>query len=76
MLFMANQNLSSFDDSQPVVFHLPDGVANLITWSYVLKQLNEQLQPVIDILSAENADLKRINDRVDEWLENQEHGDD
>lgn len=73
---MPNRNLSSFDDSQPVVFNLPDGVANLITWSYVLKQLNEQLQPVIDILSAENIDLERINDRVDEWLENQEHGDD
>lgn len=74
---MPNQNLPSFDDSQPVVFHLPDGDSvNLITWSYVLKQLNEQLQPVIDILTAENVDLERINDRVDEWLENQEHGDD
>ena len=74
---MPNQNLSSFDDTQPVVFHLPDGDnVNLITWSYVLKQLNEQLQPVIDILTAENVDLERINDRVDEWLENQEHGDD
>ena len=64
---------SNFDDSIPVTFRLPDGdEAKLITWSYVLKELNTQLSPVINTLSNINTDLERINARADYWLEQQE----
>lgn len=55
------------DDTKPLVFELPDGdKVSLITWGYVLKQLDEQLTPVVDHLSSMNKDLKRIDDKLEE----------
>lgn len=63
---------NNFDDTKPVTFELPDGdVANLITWAYVVKKLNEQLQPTITEIGKINTALTRINTRVDQWLEEQ-----
>ena len=68
---MANQ--TNFDDSIPVEFTLPDGdVARLITWAYVMKELNERLTPMLDNMDIINGALSSINDRVDEWLEEQQ----
>jgi hypothetical protein len=64
--------MAQFDDSIPVTMNLPDGdVARLITWAYVLKELNEQLLPSVLALESINTQLSRINTRVDEWLEEQ-----
>ena len=68
---MADNN-TTFDDSIPVTFTLPDGdQAKLITWAFVMKKLNSELSPIIEQLSETNAALTRINARVDEWLEEQ-----
>lgn len=60
------------DDSQPVVFELPDGdrVA-LVTWSYIMKKLDTELNTTITSIASINEYLKRINSRVDVWLKEQ-----
>lgn len=68
---MADQ--TNFDDSIPVEFHLPDGdVAHLITWAFVLKELNERMGSMLNDLTLINGALSSINARVDEWLEEQQ----
>lgn len=53
------------DNSKPQVFELPDGdKVALITWDYVLKQLDEQLSPMIDSLNAIHKDLTRIDTKL------------
>lgn len=65
--------MAQFDDTKPLSFELPDGdVANVITWAFVLNKLSQELQPTISLLGNINADLQRINTRVDYWLEQQE----
>lgn len=60
------------DDSQPMIFNLPDGdEVHLITWAFVMKKLESQLTPTINQLSAINSSLGRISDRVDYWLAQQ-----
>lgn len=72
---MATQN--NFDDTIPVQLELPDGdVAMLITWAFVNKKLDEELQPIISEIGMINIDLQRIIDRVDYWLSEQSEDDD
>ena len=53
------------DKSKPQVFELPDGdKVALITWDYVMKQLDEQLSPMIDSLNAIHKDLTRIDTKL------------
>lgn len=53
------------DNSKPQVFELPDGdKVALITWNYVMKQLDEQLSPMIDSLNAIHKDLTRIDTKL------------
>ncbi len=53
------------DNSKPQVFELPDGdKVALITWDYVMKQLDEQLSPMIDSLNAIHKDLTRIDTKL------------
>lgn len=53
------------DNSKPQIFELPDGdKVALITWDYVLKQLDEQLSPMIDSLNAIHKDLTRIDTKL------------
>mgnify|MGYP003515912588 CR=1 FL=1 len=60
------------DDSQPVNFELPDGdVVSLVTWAYILKKLDTELNGTVASLFSINEYLKRINSRVDTWLEEQ-----
>lgn len=61
-----------FDDKKPVVFNLPDGdVAKLITWSFVEYKLDEALSDTLNQIESINSHLTRINNRVDEWLDEQ-----
>ena len=58
------------DDSQPVNFELPDGdVVSLVTWAYILKKLDTELNGTVASLFSINEYLKRINSRVDTRLE-------
>lgn len=60
------------DDSQPVVFELPDGdQVALVTWSYIMKKLDTELNTTITSIASINEYLKRINSRVDVWLKEQ-----
>jgi hypothetical protein len=68
---MADQ--TNFDDTKPVEFQLPDGdTAALITWAFVMKELNERMTPMLNDLTLINGALSSINARVDEWLEEQQ----
>lgn len=71
--FMANNyNGEPFDPTQPLTFELPDGnTVNLITWEYVMKKLEEELSATLSYLSDNNTQLKQIEDRIDEWLAEQ-----
>lgn len=61
------------DPKQPVVFDLPDNDSvALIPWAYVVDKFETILSGVIDDISLINKDLKRIENKVDEWLEVQE----
>lgn len=54
--------------STPVKFLLPDGDdVSLIPWTYVLERMEEDLTPIINLLNAENVDLKRIETKLIEW---------
>lgn len=57
------------DDTQPMVFELPDGDnVSLITWAYVMKQLEQELGDVVSSISKTNSYIKRISNRTDYWL--------
>lgn len=61
------------DPKQPVVFDLPDNDSvALIPWEYVVDKFETILSGIIDDISLINKDLKRIENKVDEWLEAQE----
>lgn len=62
------------DPRLPVTFEVPDGVATVITWDFVVDRFQYILQPIIDDLSLINTDLERINNRVQEWLDEQNGG--
>ena len=60
------------DAKQPVVFDLPDNDSvALIPWAYVVAKFEVILDGVINNEGSINADLKRIEARVDHWLEEQ-----
>ena len=68
---MAN-NSTPFDPTQPLTFELPDrNTVNLITWEYVMKKLEEELSGTLSYLSNNNTQLERIENRIDEWLAEQ-----
>lgn len=65
--------MAARDNTIPVTFELPDGdVVELITWDFVLKKLDEEMAETLAYLSDNNVQLKRIEDRIDEWLAEQE----
>ena len=67
-----NYNSEPFDPKQPLTFELPDGnTVNLITWDYVEDRLDRELSPVVTDLESINTQLGRIEDRIDQWLEEQ-----
>ena len=62
------------DPRLPVTFEVPEGVISVITWDFVVDRCQYILQPIIDDLSLINTDLERINNRVQEWLDEQNGG--
>ena len=64
----------SRDPRLPVTFEAPDATATVITWEFVVDRCQYILQPIIDDLSLINTDLERINNRVQEWLDEQNGG--
>lgn len=57
------------DDKQPLIFNLPDGdhVA-LITWAFVLDQLDVEMRPTMNTLAMVNDQLTRIDTRLKELV--------
>lgn len=53
------------------VFDCPDGKITLITWDFVMKKLEEEMTDTLAYLSDNNTQLKRIEDRIDAWLNEQ-----
>lgn len=63
---------SARDPKQPVVFDLTDNdQVALIPWEYVVDKFETILDGVINSIELMNRDLQRINNRVDEWLDEQ-----
>lgn len=57
------------DNKIPVTFNLPDGdVAVVVTWEYVMDKLEEFLTPVADSVESINNDLERINNKLTQWI--------
>ena len=63
------QTSSNPNDLGCATFKLPDGDRVLITWPYVVSKLTEVLAPIIDSITLENQSLKKIEDKLDQWLE-------
>jgi len=65
--------MAARDNTIPVTFELPDGdTVDLITWDFVLKKLEEEMAETLAYLSDNNDQLTRIENRIDEWLAEQE----
>lgn len=65
--------MAARDNTIPVTFELPDGdIVELITWDFVLKKLDEEMAETLAYIADNNVQLKRIEDRIDEWLAEQE----
>lgn len=60
------------DDSKPVTFLLPDGRVDLITWSFVLNELDKRLSPMLGNLEAINNALTIIDKKLDVWVNTDE----
>ena len=61
------------DPKTPVTFNLPDGDSvALIPWDYVIDKLNEFLTPVADSIESINSDLTRIDNKLSEWVDEDE----
>lgn len=60
------------DDSKPVTFLLLDGSVDLITWAFVLNELDKRLAPMFGNLEAINNALTIIDNKLDDWVDNNE----
>lgn len=63
------------DDIQfmPLTYELPDGdIVQLCTWAFVLEKLKTLFVPMTDAITAENEDLDAINNRILEWIAEQQ----
>lgn len=61
------------NSATPLTFELPDGdVVEVITWDYVLEKSKEILTPTIDHISVINSQLERIDNKLNEWVEDNE----
>lgn len=58
------------DEKQPLHFDLPDNDSvDLIPWAFVVDKCETILAGVIDSISSMEADVTRIDNKVKEWLE-------
>ena len=59
-----------FDDKLPVTFMLPDGdQVALVTWAYIVDKVTTQLTPIVNALGKTNEHLAKIDEKLDEWTE-------
>lgn len=67
---MSNTNR---DPNEPVKFAFPDGDSvALIPWGFVVDKLTPFINSLVPEIQATNADIQRINNRVQYWLDKQE----
>lgn len=65
-----------FDQRMPLTFELPDGdVASVITWEYVIYQLEQQLGKSLDHMESINSNLEVIDNKLTQWLPEEEKED-
>lgn len=57
---------------KPVKFIVPDDVIEVTTWGYILKLLEVNLQPTINILRNVNASLLQIDTKLAELIPDEE----
>lgn len=58
------------DKKTPLTFDLPDNDSvALIPWEYVVYKFEEILGGVLDDMTLINRDLRRIDAKLDEWIE-------
>lgn len=64
------------NNETPLTFNLPDGDSvQLITWEFVLKQLEELTRGTFDKMAASNGHLENIAKKLEEWASDEGEGD-
>lgn len=57
----------------PLTFNLPDGDSvQLVTWEFILNQLNDSMSGVLAKMEESNGHLDEIAKRLEEFVEDQE----
>lgn len=57
------------DLSKPMEIQTPDGDSiNLITWEFVLKQLDQQFSETLNLIENNNEQLRRIDRHFDDLI--------
>lgn len=51
-----------------ITYHLPDGDRTIISWEYVMVEINPLMSGLIIQLTAENSALDRIIARMQQWV--------
>lgn len=62
----------AFDPNKPLTFQLPDGQCEVITVQYLESLLNDYVVPITAAVQAIGGQLDRIDERCQEWLDDQQ----
>ncbi len=61
------------DNKRPLVFDLKDGEhVELCTWPYIVYQLQETVETITAAIAAMNVSLKKIDDKLVSWIEEED----
>lgn len=60
------------DPKEPVVWILPDGVAYVITWEYVMNKIEVPLISIKNSIDSQTRSLTAISNRIQEWIDQQQ----
>lgn len=67
--YMKGDELMARDMSKPMLIRTPDGDdLNLITWEFVLKQLDQQFSETLNLIENSNEQLRRIDYHFDDLI--------
>lgn len=67
--YMKGVELMARDLSKPMEIQTPDGDSiNLITWEFVLKQLDQQFSETLNLIENNNEQLRRIDQHFDDLI--------
>ena len=67
--YMKGVELMARDMSKPMEIQTPDGDSiNLITWEFVLKQLDQQFSETLNLIENNNEQLRRIDRHFDDLI--------